>query len=69
MQNQTPVDKVAALAEKIPALLEQVRGLIQNVPALVQKGKGLAAERPEVAVGAAFAGAFLLAKVLRRLAR
>jgi hypothetical protein len=28
-----------------------------------------AADRPEVAVGAAFAGGFLLAMVLRRLAR
>ncbi len=29
----------------------------------------IAAERPEVAVGAAFAGGFLLAMILKRLAR
>jgi hypothetical protein len=33
------------------------------------RAKALAAERPEVAVGAAFAGGLVLALILKRLAR
>jgi hypothetical protein len=36
---------------------------------LQERAAAIAEERPEVAVGAAFAGGFLLAMILRRIAR
>jgi hypothetical protein len=38
-------------------------------PSAPDAGAAMAGDRPEVAVGAAFAGGFLFAMILRRLAR
>jgi hypothetical protein len=42
---------------------------VELPPPLPASGAGAAADRPEIAVGAAFAGGFALAMILRRLAR
>jgi hypothetical protein len=50
-----------------PAGSEQASASSQS--GLAERAAALADERPEVAAGAAFAGGFLLAMILKRLAR
>jgi hypothetical protein len=42
---------------------------VSGPPGLPQRAAALADERPELAAGAAFAGGFLLAMIIKRLAR
>ena len=52
-----------------PAALPPLPAAPQPAPTPLDRAATLAAERPEVAVGGAFAGGFLFAMILRRLAR
>jgi hypothetical protein len=52
-----------------PAALPPLPTAPQPAPTPLDRAATLAAERPEVAVGGAFAGGFLFAMILRRLAR
>ena len=69
---QPTVDDPPAAAEQLPAG-DDARAWTQQPAAAVssiqERAGAIANERPEVAAGAAFAGGFLVALILRRLAR
>ena len=77
-QSQTPesapepateqITEAAAAAPTAPAPAPEPPVAIPPTPPS-ESGEASAADRPEVAVGAAFAGGFALAMILKRLAR
>lgn len=66
LSSDAPVQPETTVTAATPAPLAPAPG---PAPTPLDRGSALAAERPEVAVGAAFAGGFVVAMILRRLAR
>ncbi|HEY6397739.1 MAG TPA: hypothetical protein VIX82_09830 [Solirubrobacteraceae bacterium] len=67
---QAPADAVPAVPGQAPLSSTPPHpGPAAPSPAPASSSAALAADRPEVAVGAAFAGGFLFAMLLKRLAR
>jgi hypothetical protein len=63
-----PIDPGAG-AEFAARAVDDLGSRGSRVQKLTERARVLAADRPEVVVGAAFAGGLLLATILRRLAR
>ena len=69
---QPTVDDPPAAAEQLPAGDDAPAWTQQPaaaVSSIQERAGAIANERPEVAAGAAFAGGFLLALILKRIAR